>query len=86
MNLLWVKTNIDAEFKDRLVEMLGGPEKCPPQMPLEEFVEETMKQLDSLGDDGKPRKEFSVGQLPAMVVDTWRKAFGPFLEQFHVDG
>ncbi|KAL5327548.1 hypothetical protein ACEPPN_005247 [Leptodophora sp. 'Broadleaf-Isolate-01'] len=86
VNPPWVKTDIDAEFKDRLVEILGGPGKCPPQMPLEEFVEETMKQLDSFGDDRKPKKEFGVGQFPVMVVETWRKAFGPFLEQFHVDG
>ncbi|PVH83968.1 putative NADP(+)-dependent dehydrogenase [Cadophora sp. DSE1049] len=86
VNPPWVATDLDAAFKDKLIEMLGGPEKAPPQMPLEEFVEEAMKELDSLGEDGKPKKDVGVGAFPVKVVETWRKSFDPFLEQFHVDG
>ncbi|KAH7379857.1 hypothetical protein BKA64DRAFT_713903 [Cadophora sp. MPI-SDFR-AT-0126] len=86
VNPPWVATDIDVKFKDGMIEMLGGPEKVPPQMPLEEFVEAAMKELDSLGEDGKPKRDVGVGAFPVKVVETWRKSFGPFLEQFHVDG
>jgi short-subunit dehydrogenase involved in D-alanine esterification of teichoic acids len=81
----YVSTELDKAFKDRLVTMLGGPEKAIKPTPLDEFLDLVMKELDS-SEDGKPKREIAIGHFSKMVQKEWRDAFGPVLERFGVDG
>jgi short-subunit dehydrogenase involved in D-alanine esterification of teichoic acids len=81
----YVGTELDKAFKDRLVTMLGGPEKAIKPTPLEKFLDLVMKELDSL-ENGKPKREIAIGYFSEMVQKEWRDAFGPVLERFGVDG
>jgi short-subunit dehydrogenase involved in D-alanine esterification of teichoic acids len=82
----YVATELDVAHKERLVEILGGPEKAIPPVPLEDFLDQAMRGLGERGEDGKPRREVAVGAFSEMVNKAWRTAFGPVLEKFHVDG
>ncbi|KAE9366495.1 putative NADP(+)-dependent dehydrogenase [Stipitochalara longipes BDJ] len=81
----YVDTELDIGHKERLTEMLGGADKVPKPTPLEEFLDDAMKELDALV-DGKPKREIAIGHFPKMAQEAWRKAIGPLLEVFHVDG
>ena len=48
----YVDTELDVGFKEELVKMLGGPEKAPKAIGVEEFVEMTMEGLNALGKMG----------------------------------
>jgi short-subunit dehydrogenase involved in D-alanine esterification of teichoic acids len=81
----YVDTELDVEHKERLIKMLGGAEKVPKPTPLEEFLDDAMKELDSLV-HGRPKGEIAIGHFPQMAQEAWRKAIGPLLEIFYVDG
>ncbi len=81
----YVDTELDMRHKQRMIEMLGGADKVPKPTPLEDFLDDAMKELDSVV-DGKPKKEIAIGHFPEMAQEAWRKAIGPLLEIFHVDG
>lgn len=81
----YTDTELDKEFKERLVEMQGGPAKAIKPVPLQEFIEDAMKSLDGL-EDGKARNEIAIGQFPEMIQGKWREAFGPVLGMFGVQG
>ena len=81
----YVSTELDKAFKDRLVTMLGGPEKAIKPTPLDEFLDLVMKELDS-SEDGQLKREIAIGHFSKMVQKEWRDAFGPVLERFGVDG
>ena len=81
----YVDTELDVMHKERMIEMLGGPDKVPKPTPLEDFLDGAMKELDILV-DGKPKREIAIGHFPEMAREAWRKAIGPLLEIFHVDG
>ena len=81
----YVDTELDKDFRDRLIAALGGPEKALRPTPLDEFLDATMKELDAV-EDGKPKKEISVGPFPDMMQKAWRNAFDPALKMLHVDG
>jgi short-subunit dehydrogenase involved in D-alanine esterification of teichoic acids len=81
----YVDTELDTGHKERLIEMLGGVDKVPKPTPLEEFLDDAMKELDGLA-DGKPKREIAIGHFPEMARKAWREAIGPLLEIFHVDG
>ena len=81
----YVETELDMMFKERLIETLGGADRLPKPTPLEDFLDNAMKELDSLV-DGKPKREIAIGHFPEMAQEAWRKAIGSLLEIFHVDG
>jgi len=81
----YVDTELDIGHRKRLIEMLGGPDKVPKPTPLEEFLDAAMNELDALV-DGEPKREIAIGHFPEMAQGAWRKAIGPLLEIFHVDG
>lgn len=81
----YVDTELDMAHKERMIKMLGGPGKVPRPTPLEDFLDDAIKELDALI-DGKPKREIAIGHFPKMAQEAWRKAIGPLLEIFHVDG
>ncbi|KAH8811204.1 putative short chain dehydrogenase [Xylogone sp. PMI_703] len=81
----YIATEIDKDFKDRLTAMLGGPDKAPPAEPLDKFIRDAMVGLDEKR-DGEPVNEVAIGDFPQQVHTSWRTAFGPALERFHVKG
>jgi short-subunit dehydrogenase involved in D-alanine esterification of teichoic acids len=81
----YVSTELDKAFTDRLVTMLGGPEKAIKPTQLAEFLDSAMKELDSL-ENGRPKREIAIGHFSEMVQKEWRDSFGPVLERFGVDG
>jgi short-subunit dehydrogenase involved in D-alanine esterification of teichoic acids len=81
----YVETELDMKHKERLIKMLGGADKVPKPTPIEDFLDDAMKELDSMVDE-KPKREIAIGHFPEMAQEAWRKAIGPLLEIFHVDG
>jgi short-subunit dehydrogenase involved in D-alanine esterification of teichoic acids len=77
----YVETGLDAKYKDRMIELSGGPGKAPKPMPLRAFTEQLMVKLDTL-EDGKPIKEIAVGAFPEAAATAWRNAMGPWVEIF----
>ena len=75
----YVSTELDKDFKDDMIARFGGPEKAPKPMALKDFLDHTMEDLLA----GKDEIGVGFGQV---TFDTWRGAFNPFLEQFHVSG
>ncbi|KAF3404363.1 putative oxidoreductase DltE [Talaromyces pinophilus] len=75
----YVETELDKSFRDEMIARLGGPEKAPKPMSVSQFLDNAMEGL-LVG-----RSEIGVGFGQA-AFDTWRKAFSPFLERFHVNG
>lgn len=75
----YVETELDKSFRDEMIARLGGPEKAPKPMPLGEFLDHAMEGLLA------GRSEIGVG-FGQLAFETWRKAFSPFLERFHVKG
>ncbi|RFU25925.1 hypothetical protein B7463_g10413, partial [Scytalidium lignicola] len=81
----YVATELDKEFKDKLLALLGGPDKAPPATSLDDFIKDAMIGLDEKK-GGKPVNEVAVGAFPQQLQTSWRNAFGPALEMFHVKG
>jgi short-subunit dehydrogenase involved in D-alanine esterification of teichoic acids len=81
----YIDTELDKEFKERLIEMRGGPENAIHPVPLGEFLADVMRELDGLV-DGKAKGEIAVGHFPEMVQGKWREAFEPALKMFGVQG
>lgn len=75
----YVDTELDKAFKEDMIARLGGPEKAPKPMELNEFLDHAMEGLMA----GKDEVGVGFGQV---AFDTWRSAFSPFLKQFHVNG
>ena len=67
----YVDTGLDAEHREAVVEKQGGEEKAMKPMPLEEYLDKSMKSFE--GDD---IKEIGTG-FSQVGVDAWRGAFGP---------
>lgn len=78
----YVDTELDAHIRPAIVEASGGPEKAFPPMPLEEYMEVTIKQFEA---EGGVEKEVVTG-FSAMGAGTWRSAFGPIMGQFGIEG
>jgi short-subunit dehydrogenase involved in D-alanine esterification of teichoic acids len=75
----YVDTELDKALKEEMVDKLGGPAKASTPMLLEEHVQKTMEGLER----GKEETGVGFGEL---ALQTWRTAFGPFLEKFHLEG
>jgi uncharacterized oxidoreductase len=76
----YVDTELDARFREKTIEMEGGPEKAYPPMPLQDYMNEATAELEKEG-----QKESAVG-FAELGVKTWRQAFEPILKQFHIEG
>lgn len=76
----YVDTSLDERFREKTVELQGGPGKAHPPMPLKEYMDATIAMLEEGG-----RKEIALG-FSQMGVDAWRGAFGPILEKFGLEG
>lgn len=81
----YVDTELDILHKERMIKILGGGDKVPKPTPLEDFLDDAMNELDELV-DGKPKREIAIGHFPEMAQEAWRKAIGPLLQIFYVDG
>ncbi|KAG0645428.1 putative oxidoreductase [Hyphodiscus hymeniophilus] len=81
----YVETGLDDKFRDRMIEICGGPEKAPKAMPLADFTEKAMMKLDAL-EDGKPIQEIGVGAFPEAAVAAWRSSMGPWMARFGASG
>jgi uncharacterized oxidoreductase len=75
-----VDTGLDARFREKTIELQGGPGKAHPPMPLKEYMDSATAAFEK-GD----QKEIAVG-FSQMGVDAWRGAFGPILQQFDFAG
>jgi short-subunit dehydrogenase involved in D-alanine esterification of teichoic acids len=84
-------TELDKEFKHRIVVDRGGPEKMPNGMDMDVFLDEVLDGLSlplsqvSDTDGKKEKKELGIG-AGKVVVEKWRRAFGQVLEEFNVKG
>ena len=76
----YVDTSLDERFREKTVELQGGPGKAHPPMPLKEYMDATIAMFEEGG-----RKEIALG-FSQMGVDAWRGAFGPILEKFGLEG
>jgi uncharacterized oxidoreductase len=76
----YVDTGLDERFREKAIELQGGPKKAHPPMPLEEYIESTTAIFKK-----GAQKEIALG-FSQMGVDAWRGAFGPTLEQFGFTG
>lgn len=72
----YVATDFDKGFRNP---------KGPQPMPLEEFMDETMKGLSELGEDGKTIREVAVGSAGPRV-DLWRGSLGKYLKEAGMEG
>ena len=79
----YVATELDRDFKDKMVEIMGG--KTHEPMGLEEFTGLVMEGLGEFT-DGKVRSEVPIGGFPEILNAAWRKAFGSTLEMLGVKG
>ncbi|KAH8687676.1 hypothetical protein BGZ60DRAFT_475947 [Tricladium varicosporioides] len=76
----YVATDLDATFKEDMVEAMGGPGKTRPPMPLEEYMASAIAEFEKEG-----VKEVAVG-FASMAVGAWRGAFSPILESMGNSG
>lgn len=74
----YTDTDLDKEHRAVSVEMQGGPEKAFKPMPLDDYVQQAFRGLETMDQDGNAKKEVAVG-LGQMGVDTWRGGFGKIL-------
>ena len=81
----YIETGLDAKYRDRIIELSGGPEKAPKPFPLTAFTERAMSKLDTL-ENGKPLKEIAVGAFPEAASVAWRNAMGPWIDRFGKGG
>lgn len=76
----YVDTTLDADFRDRLNAIMG--EKAPKPMPFDEYMDATMKQLES----GEASKMKEVATRSSQVrVNEWRSSLGKLLESMGID-
>lgn len=73
-------TGLDARFREKTIELQGGPGKAHPPMPLKEYMDSATAAFEK-GD----QKEIAV-VFSQIGVDAWRGAFGPILQQFDFAG
>jgi uncharacterized oxidoreductase len=76
----YVDTALDAGHREAVNSALGG--KVPKPMPLDEYVEVTMGQLE--GDVGGMRELAPEGSA-AMRVKAWRDGLGKMMERMGID-
>ncbi|KAL8676781.1 MAG: hypothetical protein Q9186_006729 [Xanthomendoza sp. 1 TL-2023] len=76
----YVDTGIDAAYRDQIKEAQGGEEKAMKPMPLEEYLDKTMASFKQ-----EDVTEIATG-FSEMVTSTWRKAFGPILDNIGIKG
>lgn len=76
----YVDTGLDERFREKIIELQGGPSKAHPPMPLNEYMDSTIAAFERAG-----QKEIALG-FSQMGVDAWRGAFGPILEIFGFEG
>lgn len=76
----YVDTALDANFRDRLNAIMG--EKAPNPMLFDEYMDITMKQLES-GEASK-LKEVATG-FSQVRVNEWRGSLGKLLESMGID-
>lgn len=79
----YVDTALDAGHRDAVIDMLGGPEKAFPPMPLAEYLEKVFKQLEKRDSQGKLLKEVGVG-FGEINANMWRDSFGKTLESMGI--
>ena len=71
-------TNLDTRYRARNIEIQGGPDKAAKPMPLKQYIDTTMAQLQEVGPDGKMRKETATG-FSEMGNSAWRGAFDGYV-------
>jgi uncharacterized oxidoreductase len=76
----YVDTGLDERFREKTIELQGGPEKAHPPMPLKDYMESATAAFEKGG-----QKEIAVG-FSQRGVDAWRGAFGPILKEFGFEG
>jgi len=76
----YVDTTLDADFRNRLNAIMG--EKAPKPMLFDEYMDATMKQLES-GEASK-LKEVATGSSQVRVNE-WRSSLGKLLESMGID-
>ncbi|KAE9375536.1 NAD(P)-binding protein [Stipitochalara longipes BDJ] len=76
----YVDTGLDERFREKTIELQGGPEKAVPPMPLKEYMDSTTAAFEKGG-----QKEIALG-FSQKGVDAWRAAFGPILREFGFEG
>lgn len=75
----YVDTELDKEFQERKIQDMGGPDKAPKPMALEDFLDKLMQ--------GFSEEKDEIGVLMGdMLFQTWRNAFGDILEKFNIKG
>jgi uncharacterized oxidoreductase len=75
----YVETELNKDFKDRMIADMGGPSNMPKAMALDAFLDEIMHGFQA----SKDKIGVGFGQI---AFNAWRGAFGLFLERFHVRG
>lgn len=75
----YVDTGLDAEHRESVVEKQGGEEKAVKPMPLDDYLDGSMKSFEQEG-----IKEIGMG-FSQMGVDAWRGAFGPIYKGMGMD-
>jgi uncharacterized oxidoreductase len=76
----YVDTSLDEKFREKTIELQGGPGKAHPPMPLKKYMDATIAMFE----EGS-RKEIALG-FSQLGVDAWRGAFRPILEMFGLEG
>jgi short-subunit dehydrogenase involved in D-alanine esterification of teichoic acids len=76
----YVDTGLDARFREKTIELQGGPKKATLPMPLKEYMDSAIA-----GFEKEDQKEIAFG-FSQKGVDAWRGAFGPILKEFGFAG
>lgn len=79
----YVDTDLDAGHRKRVQELSGGEDKAVKPMPLADYMDTTMKQLEGGGAAGLP-KEIATG-FSQMGVDAWRGGVGAAMKNLGID-
>jgi short-subunit dehydrogenase involved in D-alanine esterification of teichoic acids len=75
----YVQTELDDHYRDRMFADMGGPSNVPKPMTLDDFLDELFKAF------AQGKDEIGIGSATDRLA-SWRNAFGPVLERFHVRG
>ena len=75
----YVESELDTVHKEKNIAIQGGPEKATKPMPLEEYLDKALAELEK-----ENVKEAAVG-FAQLGATTWRKAFDPVLENLGFD-
>lgn len=67
----YVATDFDKSFRNP-----SGPQP----MPLKDYIDSTMAELEEIDEDGKPLKEIAVGSAKARVA-LWRDSIGTYMNE-----